>query len=500
MAKKTYARTQTPHNSAPLHGGGGDMMSPLKILGEFWEIDEEGKPSTAHFGVLEWNPSQNVKNVTLFNTDESDNKKMFDEDDSNLKPVCLHGIAIQNMEDGKPFTARYSIDAFRGGGTDTASHAAHYRHATKNYLINNIWQGNTSVNLYSTKYTQIGFSFKGIEKWLRHIPDIEVSGARKKIKSIDAFEMDILRDMHIPNVGKVRLLCGHKQYGDIFDQSLSISHQWQIDFSRPKTYNQCLDIIHAFWDSINIAIGCVVPLGHVILTRGKIDIPQPERFFVRISHTSAGNQTDQLEKILNRRQEYIPLPFIPDTFWKKWVKASLSDKQFSDYVTLLTTADRIERMPQQYELLTLLTAIDSIVKKMKPMKMKNSSKKDTWFPKDRLRCIVKQHPKIFPEDIEDILDRKVEDDEGLMDWAVDNRNKKIAHIEEPGAVHSYSFAAGIYTERILWLLAVSLLFFEYKLLQPYQIRRFFWNCHRSEEELGHTPDKSIYLSLFPGRE
>ena len=474
------------------------MMSPIKILGEFWEIDEEGEASEKHLGVLEWDPLQEIESVTLFNTDKSDRRKMFNDDDSNLNPVCLHGVAFKNMENGKSFTARYSIDACRVGETDTVGFAANYEHSTKTYLINNIWQGNTSINLYSAEYTQIGFAFKGTEKWLRHRPDIEVRGENDSVKRIDTFEWDILRDIRIPHVGKVRLLCGHSQHGDIyFGQSLSISHQWQIDFSKPKTYNQCLDIIHAFWNSLNIAIGCSVPLGHIILTRGKTDIPQPERFFVRISHNTSAKENSQLEKTLSLRQEYMALPDIPDSFWQKWVKASLNDKQFSDHVALLTTANRTEGMPQQYKLLTLLTAIDSIVKKMKPKEMKNASKKDTWFPKKRLREIVKEHHLVFPEDI---LDWKVEDGQGLLDWAVDNRNKKIAHIEEPGAVDSYSFASGIYAEKVLRLLAVSLLLLDYKLLATHKIRECLWENYRSKQELSTTPEKFSYLSLFPGRE
>ena len=471
------------------------MLEPFKITGEFWETDENGERSSeVQYGILEWDPSQKVKNLTLFSGDKDAPREMCDEEGglSPLKPVCIHGFSIQNMKTGARESRRYSIDAFRNGGSFTAGISAGYSRATRSYLTNNIWSGDTFVNLHSARYTQIGFSFKGLDRWARHIPSVRLRGLDKKTRRVDTSEMDILRDMSIPNVGKVRLLCGHQMRGEtFFEETLRIGHQWQIDFSRPKTFKQCLDILHAFWDSINIAVGAVVPLGYVILTKGDRDIPLPERFFVRISHTTADSEGAQTEKVLRERREYMPLPFITKAFWEKWMKAALSDEQFRDYVTLLTAGHRIERMPQQYEVLTLIVAIEAMVKQM-------SGATSDWFPKKQFREIVDRHtPQIFPEGL---LDTEVQGEQGLLDWTIETRNNQIAHIGEIGAVHSYDFSAGIYTGWVLRLLAVSLLMLKYKLLPPYKIRRYFWECYRSKEELKNTPDTFVYTTIFANRE
>lgn len=469
------------------------MLSPFKILGQFWEIDEQGEPTTGtnNFGVLEWDPSKKVKSLMLFNDDENALEEMMHDRETSFVSVCLHGVSIQNLDDGKMGSTRFSIDAFRSGGSSSHAMSAGYSQVTNHYQINGIWSGDTSINLRSTKYTQMGFSFKGLEKWLRHIPDLKFRDFGTKSIHIDTFEMDILRDMRIPNVGQLRLLCGHHNYGDLlFDQSLQVHHQWQIDFSRPKTYQQCQKIIHAIWDCINISIGAVVPLKYVVLTKGDRDIEQPERFAVRIPYTTSDTEGTRALDVLGYRREYIPFPLTSDALWKKWMKAALdtNDMEFSDWVTLITATYRIDRMAQQYELLTFIVAVENMVKRMRPDPTKKG------FPEIQLREIVESHtPGIFPEGI---LDVKVEGQLGLLKWVIKNRNSKIAHLGTPGATKTYNLPAGIYAENVLRLLAMSFLMLEYKLLRPNEIRKFFWESYRTQDELNQTPDKYSYNSIF----
>lgn len=492
MDENFYPRTTTPPNVVPLHRYGGDMLAPFKMLGQFREIDEQGEPATGiHYGILEWDPSENVKRLTLFCGDENTIEEILEEREEKSKAVCLQGVSIQNLDDRKMGSTRYTLDAFPTNVNFTSGMSAGYGHAAKQYQINGIWSGSTSINLYSARYTQMGFSFKGLEKWLRHIPEIKLRGFGTKSRHIDTFEMDILRDMHIPNVGRLRLLCGHKNYGDLhFDQTLRMDHQWQIDFNSPKDYLQCREIIRTIWECIDIAIGAVVPLEYVILTRGDKDIEQPERFSVRISHTTADNEGSQAAEVLGYMREYIPFHSISDAFWKKWMKAALdnNDKEFSNYVSLITECYRTNRMPQQYEVLTLISAIESLVKRMCPEFTGNR------FPKKHLEEIVAQWtPRIFPEGI---LDIKVEGQQRLLNWVIRNRNTKIAHMGVPDSVSSYSLPAGIYVERVLRLLALSLLMLEYKLLRSSDIRKFFWEGYRTKDELRITPEKFVSASIY----
>lgn len=469
------------------------MLSPFKILGQFWEIDEQGEPTTGtnNYGVLEWNPSQKVKSLTLFNDDENAIKETMEDRKKSFVPVCLHGFSIQNLDGGKMGSTRFSLDAFRSGGSSSHAMSADYSQVTNHYQINGIWSGDRSINLHSTEYTQMGFSFKGLEKWLWHIPDLKFRDFGTKNRHIDTFEMDILRNMSIPNVGQLRLLCGHRTYGDIlFDQSLQVHHQWQIDFSSPKTYQQCHKIIHAIWDCINISIGAVVPLKYVVLTKGDRDIDRPERFAVRTPYTTSDAEGTRASDVLGSRREYIPFSLTSDAFWKKWMKAALDpdDMEFSDWVTLITETYRNDRMAQQYELLTFIVAIENMVKRKQP------DPKTKRFPEKQLREIVEKHtPGIFPEGI---LDVKVEGQLGLLGWVIKNRNSKIAHLGTPGAIKTYNLPAGVYAENVLRLLAMSFLMLEYKLLRPNEIRKFYWESYRAQDELNQTPDKSVYISIF----
>lgn len=468
------------------------MLSPFKILGQFWEIDEQGEPATSvHYGILEWNPSQKIKSLTLFNDDENAIEEALTDMQESFIPVCLHGVSIQNLDDGTMGSTRFSIDAFRAGGSSSHAMSAGYSQVTNRYQINGIWSGDASINLHSAKYTQIGFSFKGLEKWLWHIPNLKFRYLGTKHEYIDTFEMDILRDMRIPNVGQLRLLCGHQTHGDLlFDQSLRVDHQWQIDFSRPKTYQQCHKIIHAIWDCINISIGAVVPLKYVVLTKGDRDIEQPERFSVRIPYTAFDAEGTRASDVLRSKREYIPFSLTSDAFWKKWIKAALDadDMEFSDWVTLITETYRIDRMAQQYELLTFIVAVENMVKRMRP------NQKTKGFPEKQLREIVESRtPGIFPEGI---LDVKVEGQLGLLDWVIKNRNSKIAHLGTPGATKTYNLPAGVYAENVLRLLAMSFMMLEYKLLRPSEIRKCYWESYRVQDELKQTPDKSVYVSIF----
>ena len=485
-------RTQTPPHTIPLHIHGGDMSSPFKILGEFWEIDEHGDPATdVQYGILEWEPSRKVERLILFSSEEESATKLLADRVKNFGPACLHGVGLMNIATGKPHSARYSINAFRRGGTFSAAVSAGYSHVLRHYPVRHIWEGDTSINLHGARYTQIGFSFKGLEPWLRHTPDI-IPGFGTKEHRISEFETDILRDIRIPNVGRLRLLCGHSSYGDfLFERTVRLEHQWQIDFSRPKTFDQCLKILQAVWDCVDIAVGAAMPLKYIVLTRGDINAERPERFSVRADYPVSADEERKASEILGMSREYISFPNISDAFWKKWMKAALDDrdKSFSDYVRSLIEGYKITDASHQYELLALIKLVESIAKRMSP------GGSQWGFPKKLLRTIVEQHtPQIFPERI---LDRKMEGGEKLLDWIVTTRNTQIAHIGEAGAVEAYSIPEGIYAESVLRLLAMSLLAMEYKLLRHSDIRKFFWEGYRSKTDLSLTPDKFIHTSIFP---
>ena len=492
MSTPSIAQTKTPGDVVPLHRYGGDMRTPYRILGHFWEIDEEGEPiSGVHSGILEWDPAKQIKSLTLFNEDENSIKKTLGGLADNLHPVCLHGVAIQNLDSGNTETMRFSIDAYRSGSSVTQGFAAKYSQAVNNYQINNIWSGSSSVNLHSARYTQMAFTFKGLEKWVRHLPEIKLSSGSEKDLFIDSLEADILRDVVIPNIGRLKIICGHNTHGSYYNQTLAVEQQWQIDFdkSEAKTYTECLDILSAAWNCINIAIGSVVPLQYLILTCGDTEIKHPERFFVRMAHTTADSEGSRAAEILAQHRDYIPFSELSGDVWKRWISVSMdpAEKDFSDYVTLLTAVHRIPNMPQEYEVLTLVTVIEAMVKEM-------TGHTDRGFPKKEFRELVKRNtPGIFPDGI---LDVKMEGHQGLLDWVIQNRNTRIAHIGFPDAVNSYNYPAGIYAERVLRLIAISLLMWDRGILSTDQIKKFFWECNHTKQELAYTPDKSVRLSIF----
>ncbi len=483
MTDKKYPKTQTAENEKGLHMRRSNMLQSFKIFGEFWEIDLDGEATSEPVnGILEWNPDGDS---TLYTPDISEDgfRRIGDFHQSPSAPVCIQGRWLKNIDGAKFTTCHLTLDAWLSGRQFTASNAASYQFASKTYSVNGIWIGRKPLNLYTTKYSQLTFWFQGLEKWIWHLPQIKLE--HSEINHLDTWEWDILRDFHVPNVGKVKLLCGHELKGDLlFNQSLSVSHLWQVDFRKQKTYMECLDVVQAVWNFLSIAIGSTIPLGGVTL----VESNESNKFNLWIRYHKSTQDPKPSQDILSKRREYIPFRFLSDTSLRKWIKLETEqkDKSFGDLISLLTSNYSFSDMPAQYKVLMPILVIEKITKNGKWCNPGASLNKRI---EETIKTLISNG---FPEILADITIGG----KSISKWVAENRNTKIAHLGRPDAVKSYHIGESFYAERILQLIAISLTLLEYEIFSPKRIKQYFWEGYRTEEELAWTPDKISSTSIF----
>lgn len=208
-----------------------DMLAPFRVLGRFWDADRNSYPPSA--GILEWLPCGESRVAVL--PAETENG-IADVLEPQGESACLHGQWLANIDEAEMGACYLSVEAVTAGGYEGYGP---YRFAEREYVVSSIWKGSRLIKPSESVFSQMAFSFCGLDNWIDHELDVPVREHNGKL-AISGSKWDVIRDMNISDVGNVRLLAGYEVSGvQGKSETLKASHIWHIDFRSARTWLKC---------------------------------------------------------------------------------------------------------------------------------------------------------------------------------------------------------------------------------------------------------------------
>lgn len=208
-----------------------DMLAPFRVLGRFWDADRNSYPPSA--GILEWLPGRESRVAVL--PAETENG-IADVIEPQGKSACLHGQWLANIDGAEMGACYLSVEAVTAGGYEGYGP---YRFAEREYVVSSIWKGSRLVKPSESVFSQMAFSFCGLDNWIEHEPDVPVREHNGRL-AISGSKWDVIRDMNISDVGNVCLLAGYEVSGvQGKSETLKASHIWHVDFRSARTWLKC---------------------------------------------------------------------------------------------------------------------------------------------------------------------------------------------------------------------------------------------------------------------
>lgn len=212
-----------------------DMLMPFRVMGRFWDADRDSYPPSA--GILEWLPCGESRVVVL--PAETENG-IADFLEPQGDPACLHGQWMANIDGAKMGACYLSVEAVTAGG---AEGYMPYRYAEREYAVSSIWKGSRLLKPSESVFSQMAFSFCGLNAWIDHEPDVPVRERNGRL-AIAGSKWDVIANIDISDVGNMLLLAGYEISGiQGKSETLRASHIWRVDFCSAKTWLECQQVL-----------------------------------------------------------------------------------------------------------------------------------------------------------------------------------------------------------------------------------------------------------------
>lgn len=252
-----------------------DMLAPFRVVGNFWDADTDSYGPSA--GVLSWNPGNGSCLSVL---PDGTRGGIADILASQGETACLHGKWLANIDGDEMIASYMSVEAVTAGGYEGYGP---YRHCERQYAVNSVWAGDRTVKPSKSVFSQMAFSFRGLDRWADLKPDVPTRDYKGR-RVVAGSEWDVLLNMNISDVGDAVLFGGYAVSGAHGKhETLSMSHVWRVDFCSPKTWEACQRILEGFAEMLSDAAGVVPDLRTLTLAEKSGGSSDGDIFAVRVA-------------------------------------------------------------------------------------------------------------------------------------------------------------------------------------------------------------------------